>query len=116
MSFSNVFWVLLLAFVFYVGFKVVPIYYRGIIGLPGVCQEQADVYHKYGQGYVSARLEESLAHMGISKDNRKHNVQVTEEAVVVTIDYWDTATFFDRYTKEFSFHSECEGVLRSVYD
>ncbi len=43
-SLSSVFWILVVVVLFYVGFKVVPIYYKGIFGIRGVCKENADVY------------------------------------------------------------------------
>lgn len=114
MNLKSIFWVLVLALIFYVGFKVVPIYYRGIIGLRSVCKEQADLYHKYGRDYVFKSLDESLDSIGIPKDKREHTVNVTENAVVVTITYNDTADFFGKYQKDFSFYYECKGELRSV--
>ncbi|HXG30208.1 MAG TPA: hypothetical protein VNK81_01060 [Thermodesulfobacteriota bacterium] len=114
MSIKSVFWILVLAFLFYVGFKVVPIYYRGIIGIRAVCKEQADLYHKYGRDYVFKSLDEALDRMGIPKEKREHTVTVTENAVVITITYSDTADFFGKYKRDFGFYYECEGELKSV--
>lgn len=115
MSAKAIFWIVVLALIFYVGFKVVPIYYRGVIGIPGVCKEQADAYKKYGRDYVFKRLDEALDEIGIPKDKRTQTVEVTDKAVVVTIGYTDTADFFGKYTKTFDFHYECAGELKSVY-
>jgi hypothetical protein len=52
--------------------------------------------------------------LGIPKDKREHTVTLTENAVVVTISYDDTADFFGKYQKDFSFYYECEGELKSV--
>ncbi len=114
MNLKSIFWVLVLALIFYVGFKVVPIYYRGIIGLRSVCKEQADLYHKYGKEYVFRGLDESLDNLGIPKDKREHNVTIKENSVLVTITYEDMADFFGKYQRDFSFNYECEGVLKSV--
>lgn len=110
-----IFWILVLALIFYVGFKVVPIYYKGIIGIRGACSEAADLYKKYGQVYTFKSLDEALGDMGIPKDKRTQSVEVTDTAVVIKIDYSDTTDFFGRYTKTFSFHHECTGELKSVY-
>lgn len=115
MGLKAIFWILVLALIFYVGFKVVPIYYRGIIGLPGVCKEHADEYKKYGSDYVLKRLDEALDEIGIPKDKRTQTLEVTDTAVIIKIDYTDTADFFGRYTKAFGFHYECTGELKSVY-
>lgn len=114
MNLKSIFWVLVLALIFYVGFKVVPIYYRGVIGLRTVCKEQADLYHKYGREYVFKGLDEALDDIGIPKDKREQTVTLNENAVVVAITYEDTADFFGKYQKDFSFYYQCEGVLRSV--
>jgi len=115
MNLKSIFWVLVLALIFYVGFKVVPIYYKGILGLRTVCKEQADLYHKYGRDSVFRGLDESLESMGIPKNKRESTVTVKENSVVVTITYEDTADFFGKYQKDFTFYHECEGVLRSVF-
>ena len=114
-SISSVFWILLLALIFYAGFKVVPIYYRGIFGIRGICQENADVYHKYGRGYVQSGISEMLRNIGIPKENSEFTITPKDDKIVISITYEDSATFFDRYTKDFEFEYECEGVLKSVY-
>lgn len=114
-SLSSIFWLLLLVLIFYVGFKVVPIYYRGIFGIKAVCQENADIYHKYGRGYLNSNIPEVLEAMGIPKDKRQFGVSVRNDAVYIWIYYHDTANFADYYVKDFEFEYECEGVLKSVY-
>jgi len=114
MRLSTIFWIIVLALVFYIGFKVIPIYYRGLWGIRQACKEQADLYKKYGREYVFKGLDETLQNMGIPKDKREHTVQVTDEAVIVSISYYDEAEFFGRYIKDFSFYYECEGALKSV--
>ena len=114
-SLSSVFWILLLALIFYVGIKVVPIYYRGIFGIRGICQENAEVYHKYGRGYVQSGISEMLRNIGIPKENSEFSITPEDDNIVISITYRDSATFFDRYTKDFKFEYECEGVLKSVY-
>jgi hypothetical protein len=115
MNAKSIFWILVVALVFYVGFKVVPIYYKGLIGIRGACQEHADEFKKYGRDYVFKRLDEELGELGIPKDKRTESVEITDKAVIVKIDYSDTAEFFGRYTKTFDFHQECQGELKSVY-
>lgn len=114
-SLSSIFWILLLALIFYVGFKIVPIYYRGIFGLRGVCQENADVYHKYGRIYVQNGVAEMLQNIGIPKEKSQFSVKEQGDKIVIYITYGDTATFFDRYTRDFEFDYECEGVRKAVY-
>ena len=97
------------------GFKVVPIYYKGILGIRGVCKENADVYHKYGVGYIRTGMSEQLDNMGIPADKREVKISRSSDSIVIWIYYHDNATFFDRYTREFEFEYECEGVLKSVY-
>jgi len=114
-SLSSVFWILVLALIFYVGFKVVPIYYRGIFGIRGVCKENADVYHKYGYNRVQMDIYEKLGEFGIPKEKSEVSITPSDDKVVISITYNDSATFFDRYTRDFEFEYECEGVLKSVY-
>lgn len=114
-SLSSIFWILLLVLIFYVGFKVVPIYYRGIFGLRGVCQENADVYHKYGRTYVQNGISEMLGDIGIPKEKSQYSIKEEGDKIVISITYKDTATFFDRHTQEFDFHYECEGERKAVY-
>ncbi len=114
-SLSSVFWILVLALIFYVGFKVVPIYYRGIFGIRGVCKENADLYHKYGFNYVRSGISEMLLDIGIPKEKSTVSISPSDDKIVITITYNDSASFFDRYTRDFEFEYECEGVLKSVY-
>lgn len=114
-SLSTIFWLVVLGLIIYAGFHIVPIYYRGFIGIRGVCKQNADVYHKYGPGYVHTAIAEQLEGMGIPKNNRQVKVSQADNSVIVWIRYEDSATFFERYTKDFEFEYECEGVLKSVY-
>lgn len=116
MNIKLIFWLLVIVIALYVGFKVVPIYYKGIIGLRGLCKENADVYHKYGSNYVSTALNDQLTRAGIPPDKRKFSITRTQEAVIITITYHDRADFFGRYRKDFDFRYTCEGVLGSIYN
>ena len=114
-SLSTIFWLLVLVLISYVGFKVVPIYYRGIIGIRAVCQENADIYHKFGRIYITSNMSESLEDMGIPADKRQVSITTGKDKVFISIYYHDRANFEDYYVKDFEFGYECEGVLRSVY-
>lgn len=114
-SLSTIFWLVVLGLIIYAGFQVVPIYYRGLIGIRGVCKENADVYHKYGKSYIKTAMAEQLEGMGIPRDKRQVKVSQSGNSVIVWIRYEDSAVFFERYTKDFEFEYECEGVLSSVY-
>lgn len=116
MNIKLIFWLLVIVIALYAGFKVVPIYYRGVIGLRGACKENADIYHKYGSTYVSNALNEELARAGIPSDKRKFSITNTGDAVIITITYHDRADFFGGYSKDFNFSYTCEGVLRSTYE
>lgn len=113
-SLSSIFWILVLALIIYVGFKVVPIYYRGIFGISGVCKENADVYH-IRPNRAQMDIYEKLAEFGIPKEKSEVSIIPSDDKVVITITYDDSATFFDRYTRDFHFESTCDGVLRSYY-
>ncbi|MEQ9620093.1 MAG: hypothetical protein RIG61_13105 [Deltaproteobacteria bacterium] len=114
-SLSSIFWFIVLALIFYVGFKVVPIYYKGILGIRGVCKQNADVYHKYGGDYIRTGMSEQLDSMGIPPNKREVKISRSSDSIVIRVYYHDSATFFERYTREFEFEYECEGVLRSVH-
>jgi hypothetical protein len=117
MKISSIFWILLLALIFYVGFKVVPIYYRGIFGIRGVCQENADVYHKYGRNYVQTGISEMLRNIGIPKEKSQYSIKEEGDEIIIEITYKDSATFFNRddLTFDFEFNYECSGVRKAVY-
>lgn len=100
----------------YVGFEVVPILYRGIVSIRGICKENADSYHKYGSGYISTAINDALTRTGIPPEKRRFSINLGEESVSITIVYFDQADFFGRYEKDFNFSYTCEGVLKSVYE
>ena len=116
MNIKLIFWILVIVLALYVGFKIVPMYYRGVVGIRGLCKENADNYHKYGSTFISNALNEQLTRAGIPPDKRKFSIRRTEDAVIITITYHDQADFFGRYKKDFDFRYTCEGVLRSVYN
>ena len=116
MGIKTIFWLLVIIIALYVGFKVVPMYYRGVIAIRGLCKENADIYHKYGPKFISNALDAQLTRAGIPRDKRKFSITRTEDAVIITITYHDRVEFFDQYKKDFEFSYTCEGVLRSVYN
>ena len=113
---KSVFWILVLALIFYIGFQIVPIYYKGVFGIRGICKENADVYHKYDRSYIHRTIDETLRDSGIPRNKSKFNIRVTDDKVIIWIYYRDTANFMDYYKKDFEFTYECEGVLDSVYN
>lgn len=115
MSLGGLFKIVVVAAIFFAGFKVVPIIYKGTFGIRGVCKEYADQYKKYGREYVFKRIDESLDEKGMPADTREYSINVANDKVVIGIDYSDTADFFGKYAKTFNFSYECEGELKSVY-
>ena len=110
---KKLFWTIFLVLIFIIGFKLVPIYYAAI-SLEGICQENADLYHRYSKNYILTKINEELDHLGIPKNQREVAVTKTKEDVLVEIYYEDTADFFGYYTKDYVFIRECSGVLTSV--
>ena len=107
------FWILFLVIVFIVLYQLVPIYYRAL-SLDGICQKNADIYHRYTKGYTKQRLDEDLDYIGIPPRQRETAITVTKKDVIVEIYYEDTADFFGYYKKDFVFIEECRGVLSSI--
>ena len=56
-----------------------------------------------------------LLDIGIPKEKSTVSISPSGDKIVITITYKDSASFFDRYTEDFEFEYECEGVLKSVY-
>ena len=110
---KKLFWILFLAIFFVIAYQLVPIYYRAI-SLEGICQKNADIYHRYNKDYTMQRIIEELDNLGIQKKQREIAITLTKENVIVEIYYEDTANFFDYYKKDFVFVRECEGVLSSI--
>lgn len=117
MGVKSIFWLVVLTALFYVGFKIAPVFFKGTIGIRGVCKEQVDLYKKYGREYVSKRIDESLTEKGIPPDKRTYTIEsdAGENRVTIRINYSDSVDFFGRYQKTFDFSYECEGKLRSIY-
>src|SRR3989304_5521568 len=93
MSAKMIFWILVLVLVFYLGFEVVPIFYRGIFGIRAACREDVEYYKTYGREFVVHRLDESLKVRGMPKDKRTYTVRVTGQATIVTIESAETSGF-----------------------
>ena len=110
---KKLFWILFLAIVFVILYQLVPIYYKAL-SLDGICQQNADIFHRYNKGYTKTRLSEDLDKIGIPPKQRETAITVTKDNVIVEIYYEDTADFFGYYKKDYVFVEECEGVLSSV--
>ena len=110
---KNIFWILVLVIVLSVGYQLVPIYYRAF-SLDGICQENADLFHRYNKRYIKQKLREDLDKIGIPPNQRETALTKTKEKIIVEIYYEDTADFFGYYKKDFVFVQECDGVLTSI--
>lgn len=110
---KNIFWIFLLVIVLIVGYQLVPIYYRAF-SLDGICQENADLFHRYNKRYIKQKLKEDLDKIGIPRNQRETALTKTKETIVVEIYYEDTADFLGYYKKDFAFFKECNGVLSSI--
>ena len=110
---KNIFTILVLVIVLIVCWSVVPIYYKAL-SLNGICQENADLVHRYNKIYVKQQLKEDLDRLGIPQKQRETAITKTNEKIIVEIYYEDTADFFGYYKKDFVFVEECDGVLTSV--
>lgn len=107
MGAKNIFIILIFCVFLFVLLKVGPIIYRGTLGLRGVCADQVDRYKKYGSDFVIMRVNEQLKQIGVPKKNSKYKLEVKGKNVYLTLDYWDTATFYKDYKKDFKFHHQC---------
>ena len=74
MGIKNVFMVLIACVLLFFVFKVGPIYYKGLLGIRGICAEQIDRYKKYGNEFVMVRVNEQLTLIGIPKKNSKYKI------------------------------------------
>lgn len=111
---SKYFWILVIVFVFLIGYKVVPVYYK-YFAIRGICKEQVDRFHRYNKSYINQRLNENLVKLGIPKKNRSHNIAVTDDTVYIDIHYQEVVDFYGQYTRQFVFDHRCKGVTESVY-
>lgn len=110
---KKLFWILFLVIFFVIAYQLVPIYYRAL-SLEGICQDNADIYHRYNKSYTEQQIKEALDSLGIPENKREIAVTATKDNVIVEIYYEDTANFFDYYKKDYVFIRECEGVLSSI--
>ena len=115
MGIKNVFTVLIICVLLFFAFKIGPIQYRGVLGIRGVCSEQVDRYKKYGAEFVNMRVNEQLAQIGIPKGKSKYKLWVEGKKVFLAIDYWETATFYKDYKKEFKFHHVCHSETHTFF-
>jgi len=115
MGIKNVFMVLIACVLLFFVFKVGPIYYKGLLGIRGICAEQIDRYKKYGNEFVMVRVNEQLTLIGISKKNSKYKIKIEGKRAYLDIDYWDTAIFYKDYKKDFKFHHQCYSATDTFF-
>ncbi len=112
---KTVLWIAIIGLVIYLGIEIVPVMYKGVLGLRAICKENAEGYHKYGSQQVNIRIPEKFEELGIPRDAYEYTVETTKDKVVIWISYDDSFTLFNRYTKDMTFETECEGELKTVY-
>ena len=112
--YKNLFWGIIIIILIIIAFKIVPIYYRAN-ELKNICEDNADLYHKYDKRYITKVIEEEISKLNIPRENIEYQLTKTSEAITIEFYYEDTANFFDYYKKNFDFYYECEGVLDAVY-
>ncbi len=115
MGTKDVFMVLIACVLLFFVFKVGPIYYRGVLGIRGICAEQVDRYKKYGSEFVAMRVNEDLILIGVPKKKSKYKITVKGKQVYLDIDYWDTAIFYKDYKKDFKFHHQCYSETNTFF-
>lgn len=115
MNLKLIFGLLVLAFLFLVGFQVVPIVYKGYIALPGICTENVELYQKYGTRYVLQGANNKLDDMNMPKQKREIYFEKDDENVYLTLIFYDTANWFDKYKKDFYFEVECDAPRKSLF-
>lgn len=115
MGTKNVFYILIACVLIFFILKVGPIYYKGVLGIRGICAEQVDRYKKYGSEFVGMRVNEDLIRIGIPKKKSKYKIKVEGKKVYLDIDYWDTATFYKDYKKDFKFHHQCYSEVHTFF-
>jgi len=115
MGTKNVFMVLIACVLIFFVLKVGPIYYKGLLGIRGICAEQVDRYKKYGNQFVMMRVNEDLIKIGIPKKKSKYKLKIEGKRVYLDIDYWDTAKFYKDYKKDFKFHHQCYSETHTFF-
>ena len=110
---KNVLLTLVFVIILIVAWQLVPIYYKAF-SLDGICQQNADLVHRYSEGHIKQQLNEDLDKLGIPEKQRETAITKTKENIVVEIYYEDEADFFGYYKKDFVFVEECYGVLTSI--
>ncbi len=114
MHLKKIFYIIVIALSFSVGFKIVPVLYRGYISVPGACQEAAETYKRYGQEYLLRDVNERLDVLGIGKDKRLVNMEVENGRVYITITYIEMVDFYGQYQKVFHFDKTCSAPASSI--
>lgn len=115
MNLKLIFGMLVVAFLFLVGFQVVPIVYKGYIALPGICTDNVEMYLKYGDLYVLQGVRGKMDTLNMPKQKREIYFEKDDENVYLTLIYYDTANWFDRYQKDFYFEVECDAPRKSLF-
>ncbi len=115
MGIKNVSTILIACVLLFFVFKVGPIYYKGLLGIRGICAEQVDRYKKYGNQFVMMRVNEDLIKIGIPKKKSKYKLKIEGKRVYLDIDYWDTAKFYKDYKKDFKFHHQCYSETHTFF-
>lgn len=115
MNLKALFYLVVVIFIFLLGFKLVPVYYKGYISVPGVCKEAAESYKKYGSEFVMRDIGERLDTLGIKSPQREVHIEKQGEDIIITIVYDETVDFWGKYQRDFHFEKVCTGKTSSIY-
>jgi hypothetical protein len=115
MNLKTFFYLVVLIAIFLIGLKLVPVYYKGYISVPGVCKEAAESYKKYGPEFVMRDIGERLDNLGIGGPQREVHLDKQGEDIMITITYDETVDFWGKYQRDFHFEKVCTGKTSSIY-
>lgn len=109
---STIIWIVLLAVLAYVGYVVVPMYYRNQMMILEV-KGQIKVAHMYDEDEILEHLIDKVDEWQLPIDPDKINVDRRESDIVITMRYHIDKLFLTQYNHRFHFKIREKGAIKT---
>lgn len=109
---SNIIWLILIAIAVYIGFVLVPVYYRHQMMVLEV-KGEIKVAHMYDEEEILDHIIEKVKEWDIPVNTDEIVIDRREDDIIISMRYHVDKTFFSQYERRFYFKIREKGSLNS---
>lgn len=113
---SSIIWLIIIAFIAYGGYKLIPMYYRHQMMTYEV-EGQVKVAHRYDEDEIFENLLEKVKEWDMPIDPENIVVDRREQSIIIFVNYHVDVLFLGKFNRRFYFKIKERGTIGdSVYN